>query len=309
MPALAAAEPRDLGFGAKVASESRQRLLNRDGSFNVEREGLTPFASLSLYHFLLTVSWPRFLTLLSCVFLLANALFAAVYTALGPGALGGVTATSLGERFVKGFFFSIQTLATIGYGAVHPASMAANVVVTLEVLVGLIGLALATGLVFARFSRPTAKILFSDNALVAPYHGGTGFMFRIVNGRSNQLIEVTAQVSLSRRGIGGRREFDQLALERDRVTFFPLSWTVVHPITPESPLWGMTEEELLAADAEFFILLKGLDESFSQEVHSRSSYKAEEVVWGARFVDVIHVDREDGRLGVDITRINEYERV
>lgn len=307
LPAPAAAEPRDLGFGAKVASESRQRLLNRDGTFNVEREGLTPFASLSLYHFLLTVSWPRFLAFVSAGFLLVNALFAAAYTALGPGALGGVTATSVGERFVKGFFFSIQTLATIGYGAVHPASMAANLVVTIEVLVGLMGLALATGLVFARFSRPTAKILFSDSALIAPYHGGTAFMFRIVNGRSNQLIEVTAQVSLSRRR-AGRREFDQLPLERDRVTFFPLSWTVVHPITPESPLWGMTEEELLAADAEFFILLKGLDETFSQEVHARSSYKAEELVWGARFVNVFHLDREDGRLGIDITRISEIER-
>lgn len=308
-PPLPAAldEPRDLGFGAMVARESRQRLLNRDGSFNVEREGLTPFASLSLYHYLLTVSWPRYLGFVALVYLLTNGLFAAAYAALGPEALIGDEAIA-GGRFLHAFFFSVQTLGTIGYGAVAPASLAANLLVTVETLLGLVGFALVTGLVFARFSRPTAKILFSRTAIVGPYRGGSGFMFRIVNARSNQLIELQAEVLLSRRHESGRREFHLLALERSQVPLFPLSWTVVHPITPQSPLHGTTEEDLLASDAEFLIILTAIDETFSQTVHTRSSYKADEVVWGARFANIIHIDRDDGRLGVDISRVHDLER-
>jgi inward rectifier potassium channel len=308
-PPAALDQPPDLGFGALVARESRQRLLNRDGSFNVVREGLTPFASLSIYHLLLTISWPRFLGLVTGSYLLINALFGAAYAALGPGAIAGYQAApALSSRLLRGFFFSVQTFATIGYGQMAPASLAANLLVTVESLVGLLGFALATGLLFARFSRPIAKILYSQSALVAPYRGSTGFMFRIVNARSNQLIELQAEVLFSRRHASGAREFHQLALERTQVPLFPLSWTVVHPITPESPLHGISEEDLLASDAEFDIILTAIDETFFQTVHSRSSYKAEEVVWNARFANILDLERDDGRLGVDISRIHDLER-
>jgi inward rectifier potassium channel len=300
---------RDLGFGAVVAGKSQKRLLNRDGSFNVIREGLKFFASWSPYHYLLTVSWPRFLALVIAGYLALNALFGGVFFALGPEALSGVGGTGLATRFLQSFFFSVQTFATIGYGQMAPVGIVSNLVVTLESLVGLLGFALATGLLFARFSRPTANIVFSDTAIIAPYRGITAFEFRIVNARRNQLIEVQAKVLLAHFRTGREtRDFVQLPLERDRVTFFPLALTVVHPIDAESPLFGLTREELTASDAEFLVLLSGTDETFAQTVHARSSYKAEEVVWGARFTNLFNPPREDGVLSIDISRLHNYER-
>jgi len=298
---------RDLGFGAVVARESTKRLLNRDGSFNVVREGLRFFASWSPYHYLLTVSWPRFLGLVIASYLGLNALFGALFFALGPGALSGVQSTGLGFRFLDDFFFSVQTFATIGYGSVAPVGVAANLVVTLESLVGLLGFALATGLLFARFSRPTAHILFSESAIVAPYRGITAFEFRIANARQNQLIEVQAKLLYAGFRDGrGTREFVPLTLERERVTFFPLAWTIVHPIDRESPLFGLTREDLLAANAEFLVLLSGIDETFAQTVHARSSYKADEIVWGARFTNLYNAPK-DGILSIDIGHIDSFE--
>ena len=164
---------------------------------------------------------------------------------------------------------------------------------------------------FARFSRPLAHILYSDQAVIAPYRGITGFMFRTVNERRNQLIEVKARVSFSRMvNENGRRirRFEPLSLERTTVPFFPLHWTLVHPIDEKSPLKGVTAESLRESEAEFTILLTGTDETFSQTVHSRSSYLADEVVVGARFKDMF-VDRGDGRPRIDMRRFHELERV
>ena len=299
---------RDLGFGSVVARESRQRLLNKDGSFNVVREGLSPLASMSLYHDLLMISWPRFLGLIILFYLSVNALFAAAYVACGPGALAGAHAVTLGGRFAESFFFSVHTFATIGYGSLSPHSTAANVLVTMESLVGLLGFALATGILFARFSRPTAQILFSRNALIAPYRGITALQFRIANARSNQIIELEAKVLVSwfKPGKAGR-DFQPLKLEREKVVFFPLSWTIVHPIDESSPLWGITPETLDGCGTEFLILLTGIDETFSQSVHARSSYKTEEVVWGARFANLFNPPTPDGVLSIDIGRLHEIE--
>jgi inward rectifier potassium channel len=264
-------EVRDLGFGAVVAGESRQRLLNRDGSFNVQRRGLRLGSSLSLYHLLLTTSWTRFMGLIVGSYVLFNGGFGLAFVMCGPDALsGGGEAT-----FSRAFFFSVETFSTIGYGVIGPAGMAANLVVTVEALVGLLWLALATGLLFARFSRPTAKVLFSRTAVVAPYRGIKAFEFRIANARSSQLIEVQAKVMFARfEDAGGRavRRFYPLALERDSVTFFPLTWTIVHPIDESSPLRGLTRTELRACDGEFLVLLAGVEETFAQRVHARSSY-------------------------------------
>lgn len=298
---------QDLGFGAVVARESHTRMLNRDGSFNVVREGLRPLESLSAYHWLLTVSWTRFLLLVSVVYVLVNALFGAAYFALGPGALGGDDGSAW-ERFWLDFFFSVHTFATIGYGTVHPDTGAAHLVVTLESLVGLLGVALVTGVVFARFSRPIARIIFSDKAVVAPFQGGSGFMVRLVNGRSNQMIELRAKLSLSWHKRDGQpgRDFHELRLERDGVTLFPLSLTLVHPITPESPLHGATEAELRRRDAEFFVVITGMDETFAQQVHARTSYKPDEIAWGMRFSDIF-IRRPGEPLGIDIARLHDIE--
>jgi inward rectifier potassium channel len=295
---------RDLGFGSVVAGQ-RERLLNRDGSFNVLREGLRPWSSLSLYHDLLEITWPRFLGLVIVYYMAMNLLFAFLYLGCGLKGIEGTHATTLGGRFLESFFFSVQTFATIGYGGMHPVGLAANVLVTLESLVGLLGFALATGLLFARFSRPIAKILFSEKAIIAPYRGITAFEFRIANVRSNQLIQVECMLMLSWLKPGARiREFQPLRLEREKVVFFPLAWTVVHPIDFDSPLYRISPEQLAEWDAEFLILLTGIDETFAQTVHTRSSYKADEVVWGASFVNIFNPPRA-GRVSIDIGRLHE----
>jgi inward rectifier potassium channel len=308
----AAEDPnRDLGFGAVVARESRKRFLNKDGSFNVVREGLSFFRSLSPYHYMLTTTWPRFLGLVVLFFLLTNAVFGAAYFACGPGQIAGSRAVGLPSQYLEDFFFSVQTFATIGYGGLYPAGLAANVLVTLESLVSLLGFALATGILFSRFSRPTARILFSERAIIAPYREISAFEFRVANIRRNEMIQVEARVMLTRlkRDGSGNREFLPLALERDKVVFFPLSWTIVHPIDESSPLWGVTAEDLEAWNAEFLVLFSGIDETFSQTVHTRSSYKPHEVVWGARFTNLFNPPKPDGTLSIDIGRLHDVERL
>jgi inward rectifier potassium channel len=309
-PFVQADESRDLGFGSVLAQESRTRLMNHDGSYNVVREGLHPLESLSLYHYLLTVTWPRFLALTAATYLLANAFFAALFVLCGPGAVRGMDGHTPFEHYLSAFFFSVHTFATIGYGSMAPAGLGANLLVTGESLVGLLGFAVATGVVFARFSRPVARIIFSRSALIAPYRGISAFQFRIVNGRSNQIIELEATLTLNKlKSDGsGAREFFELALERDHVALLPMTWTLVHPIDQGSPLFGMSEEELRDSDAEFFILLTGIDETFAQQVHARSSYKPTEIVWGARFASILH-RAPGGAMAVNVARIHEIEHV
>jgi inward rectifier potassium channel len=305
-------EARDLGFGSVVAHESRQRLLNRDGSFNVARRGLSFWTSLSVYHWMLTISWSKFMGLVSLFYLIANLIFALAYMACGPGALATAPEIAVTNPFLRAFFFSVETFATIGYGNIIPTSLAAHVIVTLESLVGLFGFALATGLVFARFSRPTARIIFSKRAVVAPYRDITAFEFRITNARTSQIIELEAKVLFARfEDEDGKsvRRFYPLPLERDKVVFFPLSWTIVHPVDEASPLYNLTQEDLRRTNAEFLILLTGIDETFSQTVHARSSYKAEEVVWNARFANVFNRPSGADMFTIDVRRIDSIEHV
>jgi inward rectifier potassium channel len=300
----------DLGFGSVVARDSRKRLLNRDGTFNVRREGLGYWEALSTYHYFLTISWPRFLAYVAAGYIITNALFAAAFVACGAGALTGFANENVAQRFWQSFFFSVHTLATIGYGNIVPVTMAANSLVAFESLVGLLGFAIVAGIMFARFARPRAEIAFSDVAVVAPYRDKTALMFRIVNKKRNEIVEMEAKVLLARRKRGGTatdREFIPLKLERDRVVFFPLSWTIVHPIDEKSPLHGCNGNELRALDAELLILLNGFDETFSQTVHTRSSYKVDEIVWGAKFRNMFNPSDEDGTISVDIRKLHQTD--
>lgn len=273
----------DLGFGGVITRRHGYRLINRDGSFNVRVMRSSRLRNLFSYHTMITVPWSQFFAIIAVAYLLLNTLFAAAYLACGPRALQGDPHLSLTAR---AFFFSVHTFATIGYGNVSPVDMSANIVVTIESLVGLTGMAVATGLVFARFSRPIPDVRYSKRAVIAPYQGITAFEFRVVNARRNQLMNVEAVVMFSRfegEGAARQRRFYQLKLERRSIAFFPLNWTVVHPIDESSPLRGWNRQMLLDSEAEFAVLLTGVDESFSQSVHSRSSYTAEEVEFGYRF--------------------------
>ena len=303
---------QDLGFGAVVARESRQRLLNRDGSFNVERRGLSVATSVNLYHTIMTMSWTTFLGLVLLLYFVSNIFFGLLYSSLGPAAVVDTSGDPTMSLFVRGFFFSVQTFATIGYGTIHPVGLVPNLLVTVESYYSLLINALITGAVFARFARPTAKVVFSDVAVVAPYRDITGFMFRLVNGRNNQLIEMHAQVLFARfikEGNRVVRRFDFLELERPSVTFFPLTWTVVHPITEKSPMYGLTWQDLVDTDAEILILLTAIDETFAQTVHSRSSYKPQEIRFGHRFASVYKSAGDDEPIAIDVRKLSNTEKV
>src|SRR5271165_2849647 len=312
---------RDLGFGSVVSRESQQRLLNRDGSFNVERKGLTLMESISPYHVLLTMPWPVFFLLCAGWYFIANGLFALAYLACGKGALMSTAAGISQHPFWRAFFFSVETISTIGYGNVVPVTLAANMVVTVEALAGLAGFAIITGLLFARISRPTANVLFSSHAVIAPYQAITALEFRVANARSNELIEVSAKVVLSRfeqiDGIHTRRYYP-MKLERDGVVFLPLTWTVVHPIDEESVLHGETAESLRDSNMEVLVLLKAFDETFSTIVQTRTSYTSDDLVWGARFANAFMAHaaerfakrrRKNGKIAVDMRLFDIIEPV
>src|SRR5262245_12090717 len=269
--AVAAAAPvEDLGLGSRVVQLSRTRVLRRDGGFNVVREGISMFQSLAPYHALLSMSWARFYALIALGYLVANLVFATAFLLCGPGALHGADpAGGLRQRAFDAFFFSVQTLAPIGHRRLSPDGLAANLLVAVEALVGMLAITMATGLAFARFSRHGARIRYSREAVIAPYRDGTALMFRLLNERDTQLLNVEARAILGRmEDVGGKltRRFQPLALERSEVLFFPLHWTVVHPIDEKSPLFGETPSSLAAADAEVLVLVTAVDEGSSQAV-------------------------------------------
>ena len=304
-------EVRDLGFGEAVAQDSRRRLLNRDGTFNASRHGLSRLKSVPVYEHLTTLSWGKFYLLVILGYFALDVLFALVYLALGPAAIAGMTASSLAGRFAESFFFSVHTSTTLGYGSLAPATTAANLVVAVEAFIGLAGFAVMAALLFARLSRPTAQIRFSERAVVAPYRGGKGFMFRIANAGRGDLVDASVRVMLSwadGEGARRRRRFETLDLERHHVTFFPMHWTVVHPIDENSPLYGWDADRLEAALPEFLIQVVATAETYAQQVRARSSYVADEVVFNARFVNILE-EKESGRASIDIRRIGEVERV
>lgn len=242
--------------------------------------------SQDAYFFLLTRPWPWLLALFAGLYLGVNALFALAYLGCGDA-----IANARSGSFADAFFFSVQTLATIGYGTWAPRTFAAHVLVAVEAFVGLLGFALATGLAFAKFSRPTARVLFSDVAIVAPRDGVPSLMFRMANERGNQIVEAEVHAVLARDETTAEgeavRRFHDLPLVRRRNALFALTWTAVHPITPESPLAGATPESLAAAEAEVVVSLVGLDETVSQTVHARHVYPASRIRWGVRFADVV----------------------
>jgi inward rectifier potassium channel len=302
----------DLGFGRVVSEQRQLRLLNRDGSFNVQSRGRGLHAFLA-YSNLVSTTWNRFFLFVAIVYLTLNGFFAVGYVLCGQGGLVNTLDTGIYSPFLKAFFFSIHTSATIGYGSTVPVGVPTNVLVALESVVSLLGLAVVTGLVFARFSRPIADILFSKNALMTYLGDLRSFQFRIINTRNNQIIDLHVRLLVSRfennaSGTAVRRYYP-LRLERESVVFFPLSWTVVHPIDRDSPLFGVTEDELCASGAEFLILLTGMDETFSQVVNTRSSYRANEVIWDAKFTDIFVYDPEGRMAGVDIKRFHDTTRV
>ena len=246
------------------------------------------------YHLLLTIPWQGFGLLTVLLYVLTNALFALLYLLGGDG-----IANARPGSFSDAFFFSVQTLASIGYGAMHPQSLYANWIVTIEAIVSILGIALLTGLAFARFSRPTARVMFSQVAVVAPHEGIPTLMFRAANRRRNLILEAQMRVYLMRDEItaegNSMRRFYDLPLLRSQTPSFTLSWTAMHAIAPNSPLYAATTESLRQSRATIAVSLNGLDETVSQTMHARHNYAPQDILWNSRFVDIFHESPEGHR--------------
>ncbi len=299
----------DLGLGLQPVLHN-QRVINRDGSANIRRLGTPFFRTADMYNALINLQWGYFNLMVFLAYVLINILFALIYVGLGIENLDGIKLQGTDfQHFMDAFFFSAQTISTVGYGHISPSGLATSFAAALESLIGLLSFALATGLLYGRFSRPSAKIRYSKNMVVAPYKDITGLMFRLANFRSNQLVEVEVSVSLTYNAtVDGKsvRQFFPLELERKSIGLLTLSWTVVHPITEDSPLKNMDEEFLKANEAEFLVMLKAFDDNFSQTVHSRTSYTDEEVVWNAKFISAISRD-ESGVNLLELQKIDALE--
>ncbi len=284
----------------------RPRVLRPAGlGRDVVSIGLRPAPIRDLYHSLLVARWRSFFAIVLATYLGANLVFALGYLAIGDG----IEEARPGS-FADAFFFSVQTMATIGYGKMAPRGLAANLLVTVEALVGLLGLALVTGLVFAKFSRPTARIVFARNAVVTSFDGVPSLLVRMANERASQIAEAQAHLVLLRtertpEGEEVRRMHD-LRLRRGQSAFFAFTWTVVHPITPDSPLHGETEEGLRAKDVDLVASVTGLDDTLAQTVHARHAWKPDQILWGHRFADVI-VTLPDGRRAIAPRRFHDVE--
>lgn len=258
------------------------------------------------YHVLLTIPLWVFFAGMAGAYLGINTVFALLYLA-DPG---GVTNARPGD-FADHFFFSVQTMASVGYGVMAPRSLYANSVMVLECFVGLFNLAIATGLLFARFSRPTARIMFSDIAVVAPFDGSPALMFRAANRRRNLVVEAEVSLSLvcdvtTAEGVTMRRFYD-LSVLRSRTPLFYLTWQVIHPIDVASPLYGETAKSLVEKRAEILVVMKGVDETFVSTIHARASYLPKQIVWGRQLADIFTVDDKGQRM-IDFRRFHEAEQ-
>lgn len=301
----------DTGFGTNADAQAG-RFLNKDGSFNVVKKGGYISERIGLYNNMLNMPGWQFLGLIFSGFILINLFFSAIYFFMEPSQLTGIIASDNAKRFRELFFFSAQTLTTVGYGRINPVGDTASIVASFEALTGFLLLAIATGLFYGRFSKPRAYIKFSKNALIAPYNDKTALMFRFVSYKNNHTltdveVRVTLGITLQENGKAVFK-FYELHLERNRIDSLIMNWTIVHPIDEQSPIAGFTQEDLAAGVAEIYVLVRGFDDIFSNTVLARSSYTYAEIIFNARFVPM-YTESEDGTTTLlNINKLDEISR-
>ncbi len=296
---------QDPGTGVNY-SKRINRLFKSDGSFNVKKVGLG-MGTTGTYHTLINLSWVSYILFVFGFLIIINSFFAVIYLMLGVHTFGLVS-LSIWIDLLNSFYFSVQTFTTVGYGGMSPIGNLPNLIASFEMLVGVICMAITTGVTYGKFSRPTAKILFSKHAIVSPYKKGKALMFRIANQRSTQLIEVNAQVTLSweqKDGDTYKRKYHRLELERDHIMFFPLTWTVVHPIDQKSPLNNFFKEDFKSNHVEFLVLISGYDDTFNQTVYQKYSYTANQILTDVKFVKPYYVNN-DNQVIFDVQKTHQH---
>lgn len=299
------------GFSTNNNRTEGGRLANKDGSINIRKIGMPPWVRVSLYHTLLRMPRMRFLLVVFLFYTVLNVIFAGLYMLVGVEHLQGVLVNNdMLNNFQQAYFFSSQTLTTVGYGHISPVGLEANIIASLESFIGILSFALVTGLLYGRFTRPRAYIRFSDNVLIAPYNNGRALMARLATYKNNHLTDVEAQVTvvIHIRENGEKvRRFYNLPLEIKRINSMALSWTLVHPIDEESPFYNMGEQAIMEAEIELLYHIKGFDDHFSNTVQQRTSYVSSEVVYGAKFLPMFHRTEDGQSTIVELDKINAYE--
>jgi inward rectifier potassium channel len=270
------------------------------------------FGNFTLYHWLITTTWNRFWLVAFGFYGVMNIIFASIYYWLGIDSLSGMHGMDPMNHFLYSFFFSVQSFTTVGYGDIHPIGITSNFVATIEAFLGLMTFALATGTLYGRFSKPTHRIKYSENIIIAPYNDITGMQFMIANQLNSPLLEMEARINISwlEDDENGQpiRKFQQGKLQVDKISMFPTNWVINHPIDEESALYGKTLDDIHKADVEVFALIKGFEETFSQTIYSKQSYRADQFIYGAKFTRPFHLNA-NGRLIMDLTKVGNYDLV
>lgn len=286
----------DTGFGSN-ANNYGGRFINRDGTFNLRREGLPFFKRLSIYHKMLNMPRWKFATSIIGVYITINLLYSLIYLLIGPSQFTGIIAQTPWQKFKELFFFSTETFTTVGYGRINPIGDGANIVAAFEAMNGFLSFAVVTGLIYGRFAKPKSYLTFSEHALIAPFKEMTALMFRFASYKDHHVltnVEIKVSMVLRTEENGeAKYNFYDLSLERHKLDSLPMNWTVVHPIDENSPITGFTEEDMRNADAEVYVLISGFDDVYSCSVLQRTSYTFNEMKFGAKFIPMYR-ESDDG---------------
>ena len=304
------ASTANTGFGTNASSYGG-RLLNIDGTPNIEKRGIGYFQRTSWFHSMLSISGWRFFLIILFFYIAVNLFFTFIYYLIGVEHLTGLKTSSESEKLMEAFFFSTQTYTTVGYGRISPSGFAMNMVSSFHALIGLLSFAVATGLMYGRFSRPKAYIKFAENAVIAPYKEISALMLRLAPFKNTTLTDAEAKITMAlitEEDGKTTNHFFNLDLELKNINSLTLSWTIVHPITEESPLYNFTEEDFKNAKGEFIVFIKAFDDMFSNSVIARTSYTFDEVRYGVKFVPMFHRDNDRNTTILDLDKLNLFEQ-
>ena len=297
------------GFGTNAANYGG-RLLKHDGTPNIEKRGIGFFARLSWFHSMLSIPAWRFFLIILFFYISVNFLFTLAYYFIGVEHLVGLKTSSETEKFMEAFFFSTQTYTTVGYGRISPSGFLMNAVSSFHALIGLLSFAVATGLMYGRFSRPKAFIKFAEQAVIAPYKDITALMIRLTPFKNTTLTDAEAKITLVIMADDNGKTMNQffnLDLELSSINALTLSWTIVHPITKDSPLYNLTEQDFKNIKGELIVFVKAFDDMFSNTVIARTSYTFKEIVYGAKFVPMFHRDHQKDTTVLELDKLSVME--